>query len=403
MKRYLVQLGLIFAILAGILVTFTVASHPYVHAQQVPSSLSLSAPAPQGITQGSAGACSTCSGGGQSVYYYVIARFPAGLAFPVNGVITARNTAGIGNLSNTNFNVITWGGVSGATGYDVIRQATPGSPTSPCTGCVVTLNTGSTTVNDTGQNGGNYPPNLPSVSNTTGTFSIDNLNFLVPRLVYAVGGAPNYYAAMVLGTATAGQAAIFNSDGSISGGVGGGPATVAWGNITGTLSAQTDLQTALNAKVPTTTTVCGHALSTNVSCTASDVGLGNVTNDTQTKAAIVPNTVPTSGQMHVGNAGGTAFGVVSMSGDGTLANTGKMTLGTKFHTWNACNSGGLGDGLNAMGAGTYLQTNCYNTTGVTVILTGFFCLTLANGDFIKFTFVADGTSKQTSWVVTGTY
>jgi hypothetical protein len=62
--------------------------------------------------------------------------------------------------------------------------------------------------------------------------------------------------------------------------------------------------------------------------TATQVGLGNVTNDAQTKAAIVPNTVPTAGQIHVGNAGGTAFGVVSLSGDATLASTGALTLAT---------------------------------------------------------------------------
>ena len=28
---------------------------------------------------------------------------------------------------------------------------------------------------------------------------------------------------------------------------------------------------------------------------------------------------------------------------------------------------------------------------------------LTNGDYIEFTFVADGTSKQTTWVVKGTY
>lgn len=65
-------------------------------------------------------------------------------------------------------------------------------------------------------------------------------------------------------------------------GEGGGAAT--WGTITGTLSAQTDLQAALDAKqaslgftaVPTTRTVCGDPLSSNVTCTKSDVSLGNV-------------------------------------------------------------------------------------------------------------------------------
>jgi len=50
--------------------------------------------------------------------------------------------------------------------------------------------------------------------------------------------------------------------------------------------------------------------------TATQVGLGSVTNDVQTKASIVPNTVPSAGQIYVGNAGGTAFGVVSLSGSG---------------------------------------------------------------------------------------
>ncbi len=56
--------------------------------------------------------------------------------------------------------------------------------------------------------------------------------------------------------------------------------------------------------------------------------LGNVTNDTQTKAAIVPNTTPTAGQILAGNAGGTAYAPVSVSGDATLASTGAATLAT---------------------------------------------------------------------------
>jgi hypothetical protein len=102
---------------------------------------------------------------------------------------------------------------------------------------------------------------------------------------------------------------------------------------------------------------------------------------------------------------------------------------------------GLGDGLNAITAGTYLQTNCYNNSGVTWTITRIGCftdnagtstlaatngagtalltgavtctaaaggaagtqsatVTIASTDVIKFTFVADGTSKQTGWFVT---
>jgi hypothetical protein len=50
---------------------------------------------------------------------------------------------------------------------------------------------------------------------------------------------------------------------------GGGGGT--WGSITGTLSAQTDLQTALDGKVPTTRTVNGNALSSNITLVTDDI------------------------------------------------------------------------------------------------------------------------------------
>lgn len=66
----------------------------------------------------------------------------------------------------------------------------------------------------------------------------------------------------------------------------------------------------------------------------TNLNLGNVTNDAQTKAAIVPNTAPSSGQVLVGNAGGTAYAPQSLSGDATLTNAGVLTVtktnGTAF-------------------------------------------------------------------------
>jgi hypothetical protein len=58
----------------------------------------------------------------------------------------------------------------------------------------------------------------------------------------------------------------------------------------------------------------------------SSLSLNNLTNDAQTKASIVPNTAPASGQMLVGNAGGTAYAPVSISGDGTLTDSGALTM-----------------------------------------------------------------------------
>lgn len=62
------------------------------------------------------------------------------------------------------------------------------------------------------------------------------------------------------------------------------------------------------------------------------VGLGNVTNDVQTKADIVPNTAPVAGRLLVGNAGGTAYAPVAMSGNATLASTGAITLANSVVT-----------------------------------------------------------------------
>lgn len=63
-----------------------------------------------------------------------------------------------------------------------------------------------------------------------------------------------------------------------------------------------------------------------VTANGSAVGLGSVTNDAQTKAAIVPNTAPSAGQLLVGNAGGTAYAAVSASNHATISSTGAITL-----------------------------------------------------------------------------
>jgi hypothetical protein len=140
----------------------------------------------------------------------------------------------------------------------------------------------------------------------------------------------------------------------------------------------------------------------------------------------------------------TAGGSVTVSWSGWVNNPagGSYSLPTQYTQWQGCNGKGMGDGYNAIPAQTYLQNTCTNTTGVTVTITGMTCLTdnagsstlnaagatlgalltgpitcsttrvagtqgtnilLTAGDWINFTFVADGTSKQTDWNVTGVY
>ncbi len=67
--------------------------------------------------------------------------------------------------------------------------------------------------------------------------------------------------------------------------------------------------------------------------TKANAGLSNVTDDVQTKAAIVPNTVPSSGQILVGNAGATAYEPKTVSGDATLASTGAITIANDAVTY----------------------------------------------------------------------
>ena len=80
-----------------------------------------------------------------------------------------------------------------------------------------------------------------------------------------------------------------------------------WGNISGTLSNQSDLNTALGNKVSTTVTVNGHALSSNVTVTASDVGLGLVEN-TKLSTWAGTSSVTTLGTITTGTWTGTVIG-----------------------------------------------------------------------------------------------
>lgn len=81
--------------------------------------------------------------------------------------------------------------------------------------------------------------------------------------------------------------------------------------------------------------VAASTVKSDLSLTASDVGLGSVTNDAQTKAAVVPNTAPTSGQILIGNAGNTAYAKQSVSGSGatiSLNDTGVISISAIANT-----------------------------------------------------------------------
>jgi len=211
MSRYrLFPLGLVLFLIGMIL---SVQRKSPVYAQQPASQVSLFAQAPGGITFGSASPQGAT--GGATIYYYVVTRYPSGLAYPPTAIV-AQNTVGISNLSSQNSVTVSWSSQSGATGYDVFRQGTQQPPSAPCTGCLVASNTQNTSVSDTGQNNGNYPPSSPpAVQSVTGTLTVDNLSQLFPILRWSLLGG--VMVGMVKGNPTPGQVAVFNSDFTLSG------------------------------------------------------------------------------------------------------------------------------------------------------------------------------------------
>jgi len=113
--------------------------------------------------------------------------------------------------------------------------------------------------------------------------------------------------------------------------------------------------------------------------TATMVGLGNVTNDAQTKAAIMPNTAPAAGKIPIGNAGGTAYAPVALTGPVTVTSAGvtsvatlnQSTTGTAANlsgtptlpNGTAATTQGLGDGSTKLATTNYCDDQTLNFPG----------------------------------------
>lgn len=133
----------------------------------------------------------------------------------------------------------------------------------------------------------------------------------------ATGIVKNTTTTGVLSIATAGDFPTLNQN--TTGTAGGLSANIAESQVT-------SLVTDLAGKVSTSRQVNGHALTSDVTVTKTDVGLSNVTNDVQTKASIVPNTTPTSAQILIGN--GTAYAPQTLSGPVSITAAGVTSVAT---------------------------------------------------------------------------
>lgn len=123
---------------------------------------------------------------------------------------------------------------------------------------------------------------------------------------------------------------VLGGTGSDCGAGGGG----AWGSITGTLSNQTDLQAALDAKVPTTLTVQGHALSGNVTISATEIASGTLPH--AQLPALLGGDIPNN----AANTSGTAAGLSANIAESQVTNL-AADLGSKVPTSTTVNGHAL--------------------------------------------------------------
>ena len=119
--------------------------------------LVLNAQAPPPVSNAGASYNGVPNTPGVSIYYWVVARYPAGTAIPKQSAQVQR-TPGAGNLSATNSVTVSWGSMPSATGYDVLRSDTNQFPAQITCLCAVALNVSGTTITDTGAGLFQYPP-----------------------------------------------------------------------------------------------------------------------------------------------------------------------------------------------------------------------------------------------------
>jgi len=162
-------------------------------------------------------------------------------------------------------------------------------------------------------------------------------------------------------------------------------------------------------------------------------------NTTGTAANVTGVVAEANGGTGANNVPGSAGHVLRSNGTHYVDSAIQSTDIPTQYTVASCQPG-LGDGINVIAFGTYLQTACLNTSGVTWTITSIRCftdtgsstlsvtngsntalltgaltcsnswasgtqsgtVTIASGDWMKFTFATDGTAKQAAFAVTVT-
>lgn len=144
-------------------------------AQVFPSSITLGANAPSGVT--SVSTTRVGNKGNSTYYYWVIANYNIGSGqfSPYSLVL-----GGPDSLSSSNYIQVQWTPTSGVLNYDILRTTTPYIPV-PCTCAVVTgLSTVFNTWNDQSNSLSSYT--YVQAPNATATFTLDNSNYTAARV-----------------------------------------------------------------------------------------------------------------------------------------------------------------------------------------------------------------------------
>jgi hypothetical protein len=285
---------------------------------------------------------------------------------------------------------------------------------------------------DSGSACGGGGSGVASINTVTGafTFTGSGVSCTSTTCTFSGTGSGMNFNGLTSGTNTA--AAMLVGTGASLGTTGSG--TIAATSLTGNIpeSQVTNLTTDLAAKVATTTTVNGHALSANVTVSASDLTTGTLPHGQL--PALVSGDIPNN----AANTSGTSAGLTGSPSITVTACTGCTAAQYKVRNCSL----GMGDGTNAIPAGTYtVNFQCRNLYGVTYTITGVQCAsdnngtstanvadsasnalltgaftttntwasgtqsahtTLSTNVWTNWTIVADGTSKQIQCTMTGT-
>lgn len=129
-----------------------------------------------------------------------------------------------------------------------------------------------------------------------------------------------------------------------------------------TEASVTSLTSTVADKVPQTTTVNGHALSGNVTVTASDVGLGSVENKSSAtiRGELTSSNVTTA-------LGFTPYNATNPNGYITGITSANVTGALGFTPYNASNPNGYITGITSSNVTTALGYTPYNAGGATVV------------------------------------